>query len=533
MIQIQDKKISLLEARNNKLPFVEYEECRKILEKNGDIFRNDNIYSLNIFTKSEVASDTIYQNKEMNSKIVNSNGSILNTEKCDSFKTKFPINTNIANVTKYEEILDKFNYSIFNSSDKMFEDVCKPLPYDNNTDLTLNSRRSIFNSTINCPSDSEFKGFDEHQYFICKSKQPPKSFISSLKISVFGPLRNGNFRLIKCIKTLIEDDIKHNYAFYLFITLSSICLIFNTIYLFTFKLERNFENVFKNDAITLNPEKIGNAKPMKIAQTKTYDLKLETEMQDINKNTKFKHIHKNSDNILSLNIRVGDRKNTLSNENSINISNIEVQNSSKNFDYNQVNQVNPININNMVTSSNMIVSQRQNTQILQKEDDKNQEEVKNYDELDLKINTKPDLNNIPLALLVKFDKRNLLSYFWDEMISRITILNLVFVTSILNPFYIRLNKFILQINLDFCINAMFLTVSIIDRQSLEKNSTENNKISFSWMIFNQFFQIMYSILIPFVIISLLNLLIFITSQTREEFNKKYIEDSNESKLEAV
>lgn len=561
-LQIQDQEKGLVEARNNKLPIVDFKECEDILKMKGIIGINQQIFALNMISSpSDIKNDTILQNKAVTTKIVDSNGKNVNITECNKFEVKNPINGNLVNISMYDDVKSRLGYNIFNSSDEMFEDICKPFPNVNNTDLTLGTRRKMFNSSVSCPPGTEFNGFDEHQYSKCTSSSPPKDSSVSFDKATFGPLLESNFRLIKCWDTFTSSNITENFAFYFFISICGIGLICNMLHLIFFKVEANVQNIFNQDAITVNPEKIGK---IDIDNYIINNKKIVNQISNIEtlkkidsnySNEKFmKNItvkkEENKYDVLSLNIDVTNKtnfnpsyfKNVGGNEdqlpelksyNSNNIENISLNNSLNN------NQ----NSENIANNNNFIINNSNNalSNYLGLKNENNNSHNKNFNddfknninELRIEINTKNDLNHLPLPLVVKFDKRSFWKFLIDQIIDRVDILNIIITRSVLNPFYIRLNRFLLVTNLEFCLCAMFLTASLIEKQSKEKMSNADNKIGFFWMLYNQFAQNLYSTIIALIICNLLNLIIRVPLEYREQFNRKMIEDKEESKKEAM
>lgn len=553
-LQLQDEKKSLIEARTNKIPTINFRDCENTLKELGKIDQFETLYSLNVMIddKSEnQMNNTIYSNMKINSIIIDSKANVVNTSLCDKFELRSPINPNLINISKYDEIKEKLGYNIFNSSDEMFVDFCKPFPSDNNTDLTLSDRKLNYNVSVLCPENMIFLGFDEHSNSICKSTSPPKYASTDLKHSVFSPISESNFKLIKCFSTTFTKDIVKTFGFYIFLSISILSVSINALHFMLIKIESNTDLIFEQDGITVMPKQSGifNVnqnlnKPSNKINIEMVNEKVEYNSYDNKSNyndiLSINHFNNNiSSNIQNCGLL--ENKSNVNNNNSIG----DIIEEPGHISHSQIS--NPINdnidvlVNNLKVEDklkhNNIASYNSNNEIINNENSKSEKnqivDFKNIKEINIEINTKNDLNHLPYILLLKFDKRSFCAYFKDEVIHKVEILDLIITRSILNPFFLRLNKFLFMTNLEFCLNAMFMSSNSIETQSKEKNLNGPSSVGVKFMLLNQFMEILYSSIISIFISKILDLIVRIPEGYLNDFNEKILMNNEEARKEAM
>lgn len=265
-IQISDNSPkSLKEARENKLPIVDFSECEEQLKSSGLVGKDEKLYARNINYDPSLLADvsavsgSITASKGMSTEIIDSENKVVDTSSCDSFIMKQPINNNIINTDSYKKVKGSQGADIYNSTQPFFNDICNSFPSENGTDITLNSRRSKFNVTSSCSNDCDYQYTDEHDYSVCDCKYIPKENVGKFENSLFGSLEDSNLKLFKCIYKLPQVGLKTNTGFWtiMMVTLTASGAVVG--HLLLFNAAHALESIVNNDAVTLGPGKVGTA----------------------------------------------------------------------------------------------------------------------------------------------------------------------------------------------------------------------------------------------------------------------------------
>lgn len=327
-VQIADNSPkSIAEAREHKLPIVDYSACERELKELSIIPQDEKLFAINtvydafLLKNSSFLNNSTSNSRGVTTELVDSKGNKVDSSQCTSFTIKLPINNNLINVTNQEGILTDLAADIFNSSDPIFNDKCRPFPSTNGIDLTLESRRNKFDMSSLCSEGTEYKGVDEHQYAICEAKTLPKEAVSKFEKSVFTALANDNIKLFKCWETAFINGLS-NYAVW---CLAGTSLLGSSLvlgHILIFDVAANIQPIYLNDCVTINPSSTGKGNPKNsIDPQANIELKID------------KHLIKN------IEIIPGNKNNEISEDYNIKSSKIDLFNKGNNLNasYQNVN----------------------------------------------------------------------------------------------------------------------------------------------------------------------------------------------------
>jgi hypothetical protein len=131
--------------------------------------------------------------------------------------------------------------------------------------------------------------------------------------------------------------------------------------------------------------------------------------------------------------------------------------------------------------------------------------------------TRKELVSLQISEIIENDKRGCLSYYYDWLVNYNNFFNAFFLKSLIYPSYIRVLIFLLNINIQFTLNAMLFTDDYIDQILINKI-----KYGFSFVFTNQFEKCVYSLLLARIPIFLLRFLYIPDDRTRKNFNESLI-----------
>lgn len=224
---------------------------------------------------------------------------------------------------------------IFNKTDKFFTTVCVSYP-NNGTDVTVNRRRTNFNSTASCSPGCIYNGFNNSTNYInCNCEIASLSDISlNFKKSFFNRLFSSNIKLLVCVDQAFNTKkLKKNIGLFVKIAFTSFCIIVLTLH---FKkqseetLRKNIPKIIQNDAYYIadqNNDELLRSKRRNGSKIKKIDL---NQLNNYQRN--FEDIKSNSD--VSNSIDSG----SIANQNSV--KDDKSENSNKNIMLNNINEVN-------------------------------------------------------------------------------------------------------------------------------------------------------------------------------------------------
>ena len=123
--------------------------------------------------------------------------------------------------------MEKYDYDLFNKSDKFYTDICSTFTSIDNTDIILSNRRKIFYKDYDkyCENGCALTGYDlVKRRVICKCKIKNEinyeakiiKFDKQELLSYFRISTYANFAVLKCYKLLFSlNGQKNNYGSYL------------------------------------------------------------------------------------------------------------------------------------------------------------------------------------------------------------------------------------------------------------------------------------------------------------------------------
>jgi len=90
--------------------------------------------------------------------------------------------------------------------------------------------------------------------------------------------------------------------------------------------------------------------------------------------------------------------------------------------------------------------------------------------------------------VIKYDKRSYCKIVWQYIYVRHDIIATFIYSSIFIPFHIRISKFFLLINLNWCINAILFSDDLIEKRNFEENKL---LITVNFFLFNILINLKY------------------------------------------
>lgn len=556
-IQIHDSSPeSVSTIIDQKLPYLDLTDCELKMKEEDMLSQNDRLYALNTIEKSY--NSTFY---ETSSTLLNGKGEIIDSSVCNNFTVKNPINidSNSFNLQEYLDAKEKYGYDLFDPKDKFFTNICTPYDNKNGTDLTMEDRKLKFDKTLYCRSSTKDgipEKIDENGYLSCVYENLPDKAKGGLETKIFDDLINGNYEVFLCIK-LIFNEFTKNYGWFCFIGFTSISVITIVLHLFLFDVSKNSDKIFESDAITVVPLNMGlpdvniNTCGHHVdkfdSNSKIIHLELVNEENEIKKDkcsdriklikfkTKMSHdnfkFNYNEDKKRNVNVNTSFTIN--SNEyfmkSPLNVG-INDTNSHENESFNRENlneEYLSINGHNNHITNNFVTSNYENKNkiyngklkdfsnklnlencislyIESKVSSKKEKSCKFCDVDDTIVpKTLNDYSKLNENLELDRDNRNCFQYFWDDLKQSQNILNLIFITSIIQPFYIRMLMFSLSMSLEFFLNAFFFSFNSISNQTDYK--IKNGKITIIWKILNELGQSIWPAIITCIIMGFINL----------------------------
>ena len=312
------------------MPLFYFDECISLLMEEYNLSKNEihvGIFQNNDLKKSNQNFVPLYAINSTSYKLFLSNGTNLNISICTNLqlKVKKPINTSLIwNFKESLEIFEKYNLSIFDGKNKMFEDMCIPLEL-NGKDISIFTRQNRIKSKLKlCDKGCDFIGVDyEKNYSICHCKFDNKEEDSSMDIKDFlnqnfeiiNQTTKSNIRIFKCITKTKFD--RRNYIFYI----SLVLFIFNNISLILFFLFYLKKTKLKNANINEKKEFNNNTENEKSHKNSVKNIisvisnkQINSNSSDDNKNNTFIYNLRNDNNknlkndILKLNVNSFSKK---------------------------------------------------------------------------------------------------------------------------------------------------------------------------------------------------------------------------------
>ena len=239
------------------MPLFHFDECISTLVKNYNYSKDEihiGIIQNNDFKKNNPNSVLLSAINSTSYNIFLSNGTNINYSICNNMNLEVekPINTSLIwDFDESIELLNKYNLSIFDQNNTLFNDICIPLEL-NGKDLSIFTRQNRIKSKLSlCDKGCDFIRVDyEKNYSICKCKinneEESEINIKDFMIQNYDIINktvNSNIRIFKCLKKIKFD--KNNYLFYI----SLILFIFNCILIILFFIFYNKNNQIKQNKV--------------------------------------------------------------------------------------------------------------------------------------------------------------------------------------------------------------------------------------------------------------------------------------------
>ena len=483
---------------------------------------------------------------------------------CEGIKINISSSIIDIDLVKYNEALyfSKFNYDIYNESDKFYTDVCAPASINEN-DITLADRKkyySISNVSL-CNETCNYIDVDfATKRFICeciitsnfsdnninKEKREEEELSNKSYILSFI-----NYKINVCYKFFFLEFRKFLYNFGFYISIVTIfCYFLNIIIFFKMgKLDIN-KKIFENI-----PSKKKLKKIIKEKKEKENNIKAEISSQSIfflPKNTKINKIE------LSNNIQdkkdismIVNNKNILKSKKKVlnlkksNLKVLKINKANKNIDKSQsiinsnkessdylktkfkrnrikvnFNIENNIKKENLITNINNNYKKNKNKIIITSISDKKIKQFKkykasltSYDDNNVFQNDllrylkftndnevdEKDLNTIPFTQALRIDKRNFFKMFISILAHKISIINIFYYKNPFQHLSITLSIYIFELSLDLGLNCLLY----IDDYVSQKYHNNGN-IEFITSLTLSFISNVFASLISFILGKLAN-----------------------------
>ena len=464
------------ENLNNKgsynLSILDLGECENKLKEANDL--SDDVSLILLKVESFYENTTI---KNVQYEIYNpkTKEKITDMSPCDDEKIYIYVPTNLDNNTYnlYEELKIQ-GYDIFNPNDNFYNNLCTKYTTDNDTDLTLNDRKSLFynESQIFCQENCEYQSIDlETLHAVCECSAISNTEIdfevqqfSGFEIitSFYEVIKFSNFLVLKCYELVFSSaGIKNNFGSIFMIIFIIILLINMIIFLFR-GMNKIKDQMSKMIYCSMN--NLNTLPSNEIKDESFFKLKKKIFPQNPKKRKKkrrFKRIKKN-------NIQNGKILNTYSKKKfkSINILGEKIGNT---YDY---------GIDGKKSSIHKFLKKKKckkNGSILVFKTRNEKVDYKKYSEF--------ELDDLEYLEAIKYDKRTFFEFFLC-LVKREHLICFTFIyCKDLNLLCIKLSLFVFSISLDFATNVLFF-----NDDSMHKIYLDYGKYNF----ISQIPQIVYS-----------------------------------------
>ena len=464
-IENEINSLKKITDNKNNLSIIDIGDCENTLRIAYDIDENIPL----IILKSEKVSSVISE-KALQYEIYNS----LTKEKldlsiCDNqLNVFYPISLD----DKKQNLLEDLNtkgYDIFDIDGDFYKDICTPYKNENGTDVLLTDRMNdIYDNSYSCPSNCKYSSHSNiTDYLTCECAIENKNIsvkdISNLVINSFkNVFKTLNYKFVKCYKLVFHVNvITKNYGSIICIILFCLYIVYFILYIIKGRkvLEKDVDDHLKklkkrikkdDDNLSFNKEKNPNESNKKLNNT------------NIEQNPKRK-------NITTL-LRHNKRKKV-----------IKGKKDNKNEKDNDIDK--------NETFPNPIVKKR-----------KRRKKYTDY-----------ELNNLKYEDAIDNDKRSFFQIYLAKLKKEHVIMFTFFAKKDFNLIYVKIAKFILEINTNLAMNALFFF-----DESMHKIYLNYGKYD----LIQQIPQIIYSSLISQIINIIISYLIITEKQIHEIIDLK-------------
>ena len=203
-----EKSLADLSASNNSLSTILLGECSDILHSIYSIPSTEDLIVLKIDTKT---SDS-YTNT-VDYYIFDPNGNMLDLSYCDSINVNIPINGLDSELLEQSQSLAEQGIDVFDASSAFFNDICFPYSdSENDTDVPLSVRRDEYYQNVTfCSGDCVYDGINYETTSVnCKCDTTSKDnglqsiTKNELKNEFTTSLTSSNIKVIVCYKLVFN-----------------------------------------------------------------------------------------------------------------------------------------------------------------------------------------------------------------------------------------------------------------------------------------------------------------------------------------
>lgn len=186
-------------------------------------------------------------------------------------------------------------------------------------------------------------------------------------------------------------------------------------------------------------------------------------------------------------------------------------------------------------SSSNIINKNESDHIIVKDIiDNNINIIEDDDVLKLpNAKTLKDLDELPIEIAVKIDKRSFWKFIWDDLKMSHPYLNLIFIKSIINPFIIRFLAIMFGISLECALNAMFFTDDYIDKQAEVKTTEGAEATGFIYTLINEFSKSLWPVVISNIFGFFTGLIIIVPKRYKLQLNTNLQQQNKDDKLASM
>ena len=388
--------------------------------------------------------------------------------------------------------LGKQNIDIFDKNNKFYNDICFNYESPNGKDIPLKDRLKVFYPNISlCDNDCLYKGVNltsmtslcqcKFSDFVGDNYFTENVFVSKISGEIIEMYLKSNLQILQCYDDVFTYKyfIKNTGGFIIIslIICQTLCiLIFYLLHLqkitryifimtqtYLFFLEKttitNEHNIisFIDKVASPNPKKIEN-------QLKTKNKTRKKTKKKTRKNEKLSAvIYQNNSNIIKLNInKLEIKKSFQKNENKVNKKKYNSSNSIMKI-LRKKNSKNESRMGSLINKMNL----RKTTEKIRFKNKCKSSKPLKPNELKYKLDKfvenylSNDLNDFDYDDAIKLDNRKFCQYFWEKLKSNIFVLDIIFVYEPLKPRSIKILLFLINIDLFFLINGLFMNEDYI------------------------------------------------------------------------
>jgi hypothetical protein len=227
----------------------------------------------------------------------------------------------------------------------------------------------------------------------------------------------------------------------------------------------------RKDAITYNDALLFDSTKMKAEEY--FNIKHDNSKDDdmaISHNKVANHVNDNNQHITITENNTSRALNTIQNEDNNDISIKKSDPQMLKLHDNHTNRTSEINNNNQINNSivvnNNFVNKLQGGEVIKQEINA---EIKPFCITSYAKPTYNDYQCLDAKDSIQYDKRETLFYIRDDLVIHHSFISTFFKWSIIEPYYIRLTKFIMGINMIFAFNAFALFDNNIDLRAIDSS----------------------------------------------------------------